>query len=118
MTNARQRLGQRGEDLAARWYTDRGYTVLDRNWRSRQGELDLVAAAGDVIVFCEVKTRTSVRFGFPAEAVTYQKQRRIRGLAREWLEASNTRRRVIRFDVASVITGDGEPGIEVLPDAF
>jgi putative endonuclease len=74
----RASLGARGEDAAAAWYRDASYVVLDRNWRCAQGELDVVAssAAGDVLVFCEVKTRSSAAFGSPFEAVTLAKQRR------------------------------------------
>ena len=71
----------------ARWYADAGYRVLDRNWRCREGELDVVVARGSVLVFCEVKTRRSTAFGVPAEAVTVTKQRRLRTLAMRWLDA-------------------------------
>jgi len=119
MTAARQRRGRRGEDLAERWYTERGYLVADRNWRSRQGELDLIVTTPGVVVFCEVKTRSSDRFGSPAEAVTYDKQRRIRRLAREWLDQTQHRAARVRFDVASVLlNGRDDPVVEVLSDAF
>ena len=62
-------LGRSGEDEAAAWYTARGYEVLARNWRCRAGELDLIVAQGRLVVFCEVKSRSSERFGTPAEAV-------------------------------------------------
>jgi len=101
-----RRLGAAGEDLAARWYRRRGYRVLDRNWRlGRRGELDLVVTGRGVLVFCEVKTRSSHRYGSPATAVTPDKQRRIRALARQWQldrEAPATR---VRFDVAAVSAG-------------
>lgn len=114
----RQRLGARGEQLAADWYTARGYTVVARNWRCREGELDLVVARDGELVFCEVKTRSSDRFGVPAEAVTPSKQRRLRVLAARYLaEAADppvVRRRGIRFDVASVMAGK----VEVIEAAF
>ena len=87
--------------MAARWYTDAGYEILDRNWRVRGGELDLVLWRDGEIVFCEVKSRRSERYGSAAEAVDWRKQRRIRSLAAQWLEASGRRGRV-RFDVATV----------------
>jgi putative endonuclease len=118
MTVARQARGRRGEDLVAHWYTRRGYRVLDRNWRSRQGELDLVVEASGLLVFCEVKTRTSDRFGTPAEAVTREKQLRIRRLAREWMTVTRTRAPQVRFDVASVLLGSDGPTVDVLVDAF
>jgi putative endonuclease len=101
-SDRRRALGTSGEDAAADWYEARGYRVLDRNWRCREGELDLVLANASVVVFCEVKTRRSDAFGAPFEAVTRTKQRRVRVLAARWLEAHPQRGAQIRFDVASV----------------
>lgn len=104
----------------ARWYSDAGYRVLDRNWRCREGELDVVVARDSVLVFCEVKTRRSTAFGSPAEAVTITKQRRIRTLAMRWLdEHPEARARTLRFDVASVLAERGRaPVIDVIEAAF
>ncbi len=97
------------------WYEARGYEVLTRNWRCREGELDLVLREGRKFVFCEVKTRTTDAFGAPLEAVTRTKQMRIRRLAARWLEdEAPVRPREIRFDVASVLGG----AIEVVEGAF
>jgi len=93
--------GRWGEDLAARWYTAHGYDVVDRNWRSPTGELDLVASRDTVVVFCEIKTRASDRYGAPATAVGPAKQRRLRRLAVEWL-AAHELHGTIRFDVAAI----------------
>ena len=98
----------------AAWYEANGYSVVARNWRCRQGELDLVVRRGRVVVFCEVKTRSSTAFGAPVEAVTRTKQARLRVLAARWLEDSDLVAREIRFDVASVLDGQ----IEVLEGAF
>lgn len=98
----------------AAWYRDRGYEIVVRNWRCREGELDLVVRAGRAFVFCEVKTRTSDRFGAPVEAVNRVKQDRLRRLAARWIDEAPVRPREIRFDVASVM-GDR---IEVLEGAF
>jgi putative endonuclease len=115
----RRALGVSGEDAVARWYEREGYEVLDRNWRVREGELDLVLRRGTMVVFCEVKTRRGTGFGLPAEAVTFAKQRRLRGLALRWLEARATRAAQLRFDVASVLVPrDGGPVIEVIEAAF
>src|SRR4051812_43309107 len=109
-----------GEDLAAAWYEARGYDVVDRNWRCRGGELDLVVRTGRDLVFCEVKARTSAAFGLPAEAVSPTKQARIRRLAARWLRSLDASGgtavapRSIRFDVASVLGGT----VEVLEGAF
>lgn len=105
--------GRWGEDVAARHYARAGYALLDRNWRSATGELDLVVERDGVIVFSEVKARRTEAFGPAAAAVTLDKQRRIRLLAIEWLRA-NERSGTIRFDVVAV-TGTT---IEVIEDAF
>ena len=113
MTRARLRLGAAGEEAVARWYRRRGYRVIARNWRCADGELDLVVRKGRTLVFCEVKTRSSLAFGHPAEAVTAAKQRRIRGLAIRYLDG-NRHRGDLRFDVAAVLPGS----IEVIEDCF
>ena len=103
MTQARRALGASGEERAASWYEEHGYRVLARNWRCRDGELDLVVAHGRTVVFCEVKTRTSDAFGTPAEAVGHAKRARIRGLAARWLDGEAPFRPVgIRFDVVAI----------------
>ena len=98
-----QARGKQGEDLAAAWYADRGYEVVARNWRTRQGELDLVMRNGRSYVFCEVKARSTAAFGEPEEAVGRLKRQRIRVLAARWLEEeAGGHARDIRFDVAAV----------------
>ncbi len=114
MTDARRLLGVAGEDAVAAWYVDRGYEIVARNWRCREGELDLVVRRGRSYVFCEVKARTSDAYGVPAEAVGREKQRRIRHLAARWLSEGEVRAVGIRFDVASVLAGQ----VEVLEGAF
>jgi putative endonuclease len=115
----RRAVGARGEALAAARYEAAGYEVLDRNWRCREGELDLVLGGDGVVVFCEVKTRRGAGFGDPAEAVTATKQRRIRGLAARWLAEHRVRAPVVRFDVASVRLDPGtKPRVDVITGAF
>ena len=114
MTEQRQRLGASGEKLAAQWYEANGYEVLDRNWRRREGELDLVVRRNRTIVFCEVKTRRSDAFGSPGESVTRTKRARVRRLAAMWLQDSPVRPREIRFDVVAVLDGE----VEVIEGAF
>jgi len=114
MAGGARGLGVSGEDAAAAWYAAHGYEVLARNWRVREGELDVVARRGDVLVVCEVKARTTDAFGTPLEAVTPTKQARIRRLAAAFLAASPVRARVVRFDVAAVLDGR----LEVVEDAF
>ena len=107
-------LGVAGEDAAAAWYEANGYEVIARNWRCREGELDLVVRRARTIVFCEVKTRTTDRFGAPAEAVT----RRSGSASASWRRSLAHRcpgaAREIRFDVAAVMGGV----VEVIEGAF
>ena len=115
MTQARRALAARGEDAVVAWYEHRGYRIVDRNWRCRDGELDVVARRHDVVVFCEVKTRSSSAFGAPVEAVTWRKQQRLRQLARLCLMARGGDALAgLRFVVASVLAGR----IEIVEDAF
>ena len=101
-TSDRRALGRYGEDLAARYLTDRGLEVLDRNWRCVHGELDLVVRDGDCLVFCEVKTRRSTRFGSPVEAVSWTKAGRLRRLAAVWLANHEHRCARVRIDVIAI----------------
>jgi putative endonuclease len=101
-------LGKLGEELAARHLTASGLVVLDRNWRCARGEIDVIAVDGRALVFVEVKTRTSVAFGDPAEAVTPAKAARLRLLAAQWLAdrravADLPPWRELRFDVVCVL---------------
>jgi putative endonuclease len=117
-SDRRRALGAEGEALAARWYEDNGYEILDRNWRRREGEIDLIARRGKTVVFCEVKARSTDRFGSGAESVLEAKQRRIRRLAARWLSeltpASGRSRVEVRFDVVSITAGQ----VEVIENAF
>ena len=114
----REALGRAGEDIAASWYEEHGYEVLERNWRRREGEVDLIARNGRTVAFCEVKTRTSDTYGTGAESVLPAKQRRIRRLASRWLAEltpSSGRALVdLRFDVISITAGE----VDVIEDAF
>ena len=107
-------LGARGERLATAWYVQHGYAVVARNWRCDIGEIDLIASRGRQLVIAEVKTRTSDRFGVPAQAVGVAKQRKLRRLAAAWLAASGDHYDEIRFDVVSIIGN----AVEVIPAAF
>jgi putative endonuclease len=114
VTVGRQRLGRWGENKAAAWYVQRGWEVLDRNWRGTGGEIDLVLRRDGIIVFCEVKTRSGTRYGTAAEAVDHRKQQRIRRLAVQWLRGTQEGVGELRFDVACVQNGR----VEVLEGAF
>jgi len=111
----RRSVGIAGEDAAAAWYEANGYSVVARNWRCRDGEIDLIVRLGRIMVFCEVKARGSTAFGAPAEAVTKAKQVRIRHLAARWLaDWDGPRAGELRFDVASVLDGT----VEIVEGAF
>jgi putative endonuclease len=113
-SDPRRALGAQGEALAAAWYEARGFAVIDRNWRRREGEIDLVALRDRLLVFCEVKARSSTRYGMPFEAVTRAKQLRLRRLAGMWLAEHAMRGAELRFDVASV----SGTTVEVIESAF
>lgn len=110
----RAAVGRYGEELAARMLEDAGWVIVDRNWRGTRGELDLVALDGRELVVVEVKTRTGLGFGHPAEAVTAPKLARLRRLAGEWLsgraaEVVSTRPPSVRVDVVGVLLAPGCP---------
>ena len=112
-------LGITGENLACAALTRRGYAILARRYRTRVGEIDIVARDGGTLVFIEVKTRTSERFGRPVEAVTGWKQRRSVLMAQHFLTRHRLHGRACRFDVVSVMCPDGGPPVvEVVRDAF
>ncbi len=118
MGDARQGIGAAAERAAAQWYEQRGYAIVARNWRVREGELDIVARRGSTVVVCEVKARSHARFGAPVEAVTRAKQLRIRRLAAAFLAAHPQPGCDVRFDVASVTPGGRSPRVEVLEAVF
>jgi putative endonuclease len=99
----KQALGAYGETLAARYLVEQGMVVLDRNWRCDAGEIDLVLRDGEVLVVCEVKTRSSTRYGTPHEAVSEIKLARLRRLAVRWLEERRVEVRDIRIDLVGII---------------
>jgi putative endonuclease len=96
-------LGAYGETVAARHLVGQGMAVLDRNWRCDEGELDLVLRDGDVLVVCEVKTRTSLEHGSPHEAVTPEKLSRLVRLGVRWAEVHDVRPQEIRIDLVAVL---------------
>ncbi len=98
----RQAVGRYGERVAATFLETQGLRVLDRNWRCRQGEIDIIALEAGCVVFCEVKTRRSDTCGAPVEAVTVPKQLRIRRLAAIWLAAQVVSFPEIRIDVVAI----------------
>ncbi|MBO3087560.1 YraN family protein [Cellulomonas dongxiuzhuiae] len=100
---AKDAVGRYGEDVATAFVTQAGWTVLARNWRCAEGELDIVALDGDEVVAIEVKTRRSAAYGHPAEAVTHRKLARLRRLTARWLSEHDVRAGSVRVDVIAVL---------------
>lgn len=104
LTRAAERLGNRGEDFVANYLIDRGVRILDRNWRIKEGELDIVGLdIHDQILIVEVKTRSSAAYGDPLEAITTDKAYRIQRLALAWLALNKRLGNSYRIDVAGVL---------------
>ena len=116
--NARQILGKLGEDLACAELERLGYAVLDRRYRTKFGEIDIVASEGGTTVFIEVKTRVGEQFGGGAEALTAWKQRRITQMAVDYLARHRLHDRPCRFDVVTIEMEGGQPRIQVYAHAF
>ncbi|HZE21021.1 MAG TPA: YraN family protein [Desulfobaccales bacterium] len=118
MKDDRRRLGDQGEDLAAAVLKKQGYKILERNYLTPLGEIDLIARQGKTLVFVEVKTRKSTRFGSPQEGVSLGKQKRLRRLVDYYLKDKRLSAASVRFDVVAVTLAGGEPRVEIIPDAF
>ena len=114
----RGELGRRGEAAAAKYYMQNGYTLLDHNYRTRMGELDLVLLKGEQLVIAEVKTRTSDCFARPCESVDIFKQKRLILAARSYLQHSPYGDYPVRFDVVEVIPVQNGWKVHCIPDAF
>ncbi len=111
-------VGQRGEDLAVDALREAGYEILDRNFRTPIGEIDVIAREGGALCFIEVKWRRDASMGHPAEAVTREKQRRLARTAEWYLARHRLFGSVARFDVVAILEGEGAPRVEILRDAF
>ncbi len=110
-------LGRYGEDLAVRHLQQMGMVILERNYRSRFGEVDIIARDGDVLVVCEVKTRTTEAFGSPLSSVSQVKLIRMRRTALAWLKERGLWIRVVRFDIIGILQPPrGRPMLEHLRD--
>ena len=114
----RQSLGKRGEDLACEELERRGYAIVDRRFRTRCGELDIVARDGAVLVFVEVKARSGGRFGSPFESVTWQKRQRLSAMAESYLFIKRLTGVACRFDVVAVLQHRTGHTVELVKGAF
>jgi putative endonuclease len=111
-TGSKQQIGARGEDLACAELEREGMHVLERNWRCRLGEIDIVAAeagpSGLTLVFCEVKCRSGLGFGHPLEAITFAKMQTLRQLAAVWMRTHRVKASTIRLDAIGVVMVPGQ----------
>jgi len=118
MTNKQQKFGENSETLAAWFLRQNGYKIIEQNYRNRMGEIDIIAQDRKTIVFVEVKSRRSVRYGSPKFAVTPKKQRTISRVALYYLKTTNQTDAKARFDVVAIISNRDEPQIEIVKNAF
>lgn len=116
--NDRIKTGKRGEDLAAAYLEKAGYKIIERNYRCIFGEIDIVAKDGRTLVFVEVKSRRSDRFGIPQESITFRKQRKITQIAMNYIKERGFDQNEARFDVVSIRMSDVENKVEIIPNAF
>ena len=118
MLNLRQKFGKFGEDLAVRHLKKAGYQILCRNYRTRFGEIDIIAKDADTIVFVEVKSRRTSTFGHPKYSITHKKQERISKTALNYLKENDQSNCRARFDVVTVNSADKKTDVEIIKNAF
>ncbi len=112
-------LGDRGEMAACGFLRARGYQILEKNYKCRLGEIDVIARRNGRLAFIEIKTRTSDQFGTPQEAVDLQKQKKIFTLAQWYLKEKKLEKTPVAFDVVAVLWKEGaSPAIRLMADAF
>jgi putative endonuclease len=114
----RHHTGDRGESLAVRALKKSGYKIIEQNYRSKRGEIDIIARDGDVLTFVEVKARQTDLFGDPKQAVTPHKQRKISMVALEYLKQTGQLGERARFDVVAIRLMPGQPHVEIIRNAF
>lgn len=118
LNNAKQVLGRDGERVAEQFLKQKGFKIVERNYRCAAGELDLIALDRRVVVFVEVKTRTGLGYGTPLEAVAYRKQQKMIQAAQYFLSEKGLHQRDARFDVVGVTWPGREPVVEHIENAF
>ncbi|MBW2646555.1 MAG: YraN family protein [Deltaproteobacteria bacterium] len=117
MTDQRRSLGKRGEDLAVSYLKKNGYKIIEQNYRSKLGEIDIIAREDGTLAFIEVKTRYTNRFGGPKGAITQKKKRKVSMVALEYLKKTKQMGHKARFDVVAIHIGP-DPIIELIKNAF
>jgi putative endonuclease len=118
MANSFQVYGKNNESLAAIYLKRQGYRILEQNYRTRTGEIDIIARDNETIAFIEVKSRSSVAFGNPKYAITLQKQRKISKVALHYLKTTHQSHVRARFDVVAILSNSGQNTIELIKNAF
>ena len=118
MLNRKQQYGLQSESLAAAALKQKGYKIVARNYRTRTGEIDIIAKDGDVIVFVEVKARQTARYGNPKQAVTWTKQQKIAKTALAYLKSTNQLDKRARFDVVAIQPAEKGQTVEIVKNAF
>lgn len=118
MLNLNQLFGGKGEAYAAKYLKKNGYKIIEKNFRNKIGEIDIIAMDRGVIVFIEVKARKSRAFGSPKDALTVCKQKKISKVALSWLKARNKIGARARFDVVSIISNKSKQEVEIIKNAF
>jgi len=111
-------LGKTGEKVAVNFLKENGYKILRNNYKTKLGEIDIIAKDKDTLCFIEVKTRNSIRFGSPSESVTVFKRRQISKLALQFLKERNLLGKRARFDVVSIVYSEGSPKLDLIRNAF
>lgn len=117
MTDQRKQTGRQGEDLAVSFLKGKGYQLIERNWRCPTGELDIIAADGDTVVFVEVRTRSGLHFGSAEESITPAKQARLIELAQIYVQEKTLSTQPWRIDVVAIQLGRGLPQINHIENA-
>jgi putative endonuclease len=118
MQNKHQKFGEKSENLAVWYLKQNGYKIIEQNYRNRMGEIDIIARDKKTIVFVEVKSRRSIRYGSPKLAVTPKKQRTISMVALYYLKTTKQTDAKARFDVVAITSNRDEPQIEIVKNAF
>ena len=118
MLNRRQKFGEESESIAVSYLKKQGYKIIEQNYRTKLGEIDIIAREKDTIAFIEVKSRKSKNFGSPKWAVTPKKQRKISMVALWYLKTTMQSNVKARFDVVSIISSKDKPSIEIVKNAF
>ncbi|NNK85379.1 MAG: YraN family protein [Desulfobacterales bacterium] len=118
MPNSRQKFGKKSESIAAGYLKKQGYKIIELNYRTKLGEIDIIAKDKGTLAFIEVKARRSDQFGNPKWAVTPQKQKKISMVALQYLKTTGQSNAKARFDVVSIISSHDNPSIEIVKNAF